>query len=53
MVPVDPFEPRVDAAWYRRLFESAVASNYNMVRVWSSGNYYADDFYEIADERKF
>lgn len=26
-VPMDPFEPRVDTAWYRRLFESATRTS--------------------------
>jgi beta-mannosidase len=50
-VPIDPFESRVDSTLYRRLIESSIASNYNMLRLWSSGNYYADDLYSIADER--
>ena len=52
MVPVDAFEHRVDRSWYRRLVESSIASNYNMLRLWSSGNYYSDDLYDVADECK-
>ena len=52
MVPTDPFESRVDYSWYKRLMQSAIASNFNMIRLWASGNYYSDDLYDIADERK-
>ncbi|KAF9889309.1 hypothetical protein FE257_007418 [Aspergillus nanangensis] len=50
MVPLSPFEPTVTRQNYRQIIEAAIASNFNMLRVWSSGNYYTDDFYEAADE---
>ncbi|KAF2763537.1 glycoside hydrolase [Pseudovirgaria hyperparasitica] len=50
MVPIDPFEQRVNEAWARRLLEASVASNYNMIRLWASGNYYPDYLYDVADE---
>ena len=50
MVPVDAFEPRVDYAWYKRLIQSSIAANFNMIRLWASGNYYPDELYEISDE---
>ena len=50
MVPVDAFEPRISDSWYKRLLQSAVASNFNMLRLWSSGNYYREAFYDMADE---
>lgn len=52
MVPVNPFEHTVTRRQYRRLIESSVASNYNLIRVWSSRNYYSDELYEAADERE-
>ncbi|KAJ5113629.1 glycoside hydrolase superfamily [Penicillium angulare] len=50
MVPVDAFESRIDDEWYKRLLKSCVASNFNLLRLWASGNYYRDSFYELADE---
>ncbi|KAJ6443485.1 glycoside hydrolase family 2 protein [Purpureocillium lavendulum] len=50
MVPTSPFEHQVTGEDYRRLVQSSVASNYNMIRVWASGNYYADELYDAADE---
>ncbi|KAH8696012.1 glycoside hydrolase superfamily [Talaromyces proteolyticus] len=50
LVPLDPFEPRVNTEQIRRLFQSSLGANMNLLRVWSSGNYYADEFYDAADE---
>lgn len=48
---MSPFEHQVTSEDYKQLIQSSVASNYNMVRVWASGNYYADELYDAADER--
>jgi beta-mannosidase len=50
MVPLDPFEHQVTEEDYQWLLDSSVDSNYNMLRVWSSGNYYGDEFYDAADK---
>ncbi|ORY22179.1 glycoside hydrolase superfamily [Naematelia encephala] len=49
LVPLDPFEQLVTPLDYQWLLNSSVASNYNMLRVWSSGNYYGDELYDAAD----
>lgn len=49
-IPPDVFWPRVTADSIRGLFNSVVAGNQNMLRVWSSGAYSPDFMYDIADE---
>jgi beta-mannosidase len=49
-IPPDPFWPSVTPERIRQLFESVVAGNQNMLRVWSSGAYSPDFMYDIADE---
>ncbi|KAI1141502.1 glycoside hydrolase family 2 protein [Hypoxylon sp. FL0543] len=49
-IPPDAFWPRVTPARIRQLFNSAIAGNQNMLRVWSSGAYSPDFMYDIADE---
>jgi beta-mannosidase len=50
LIPFDMFPARVTAAQQRRILDSAVAANMNMVRVWGGGYYPDDTFYDIADE---
>ncbi|GAB2497404.1 glycoside hydrolase family 2 TIM barrel-domain containing protein [Pseudoxanthomonas sangjuensis] len=49
-IPFDMFQPRVTKAQLRRVLESAVAANMNMIRSWGGGYYESDDFFDIADE---
>ena len=49
-IPPDVFWPRVNASTIRTLFDSVVAGNQNMLRVWSSGAYSPDFMYDIADK---
>ncbi|KAI1211247.1 glycoside hydrolase family 2 protein [Annulohypoxylon truncatum] len=49
-IPPDAFWPRVTPDRIRQLFNSAVAGNQNMLRVWASGAYSPDFMYDIADE---
>lgn len=49
-IPPDAFWPRVTEARMRRLFDSIVKGNQNMLRVWASGAYLPDFIYDIADE---
>lgn len=49
-IPNDVFIPRVKEEQYRRVLESAVAANMNMIRVWGGGFYEEDFFYDRCDE---
>lgn len=49
-IPFDMFPPRVTAAQLRRVLQSAVDANMNMVRSWGGGYYESDAFFDIADE---
>lgn len=49
-IPPDALWPRVTEPRVRQLFQSVVAGNQNMLRVWSSGAYLPDFIYNIADE---
>jgi len=50
VIPFDMFVPRVTHAQLRRVLQSAVDANMNMVRNWGGGYYESDDFFDIADE---
>lgn len=49
-IPQDSFLSRVSDEHYHRLFESAIAANMNILRVWGGGIYEKDLFYDLADE---
>ncbi|KAI8625034.1 glycoside hydrolase family 2 protein [Xylariaceae sp. FL1651] len=49
-VPPDVFWPRVNRTKVRELFELAIEAKQNMLRVWASGAYLADEIYDLADE---
>jgi beta-mannosidase len=49
-IPVDHFTTRVNETRYRALFESTVAANINMLRIWGGGIYEENVFYDLADE---
>ena len=48
-VPSDIFLNNVDSSEYIKLIETAVESNFNMLRVWGGGRYERDIFYELCD----
>lgn len=50
LIPPDAFWPRVTETRIRQLFDSVVAGNQNMLRVWASGAYQPDFVYDLADE---
>jgi beta-mannosidase len=50
LIPFDMFPARVTEARQRRILESAVAANMNMIRVWGGGYYPDDAFYGFADD---
>ena len=49
-IPFDMFVPRVTEAQQRRVLQSAVDANMNMIRGWGGGYYESDRFYEMTDE---
>lgn len=49
-IPADALPSRATPALTRRLLESAVAANMNMIRVWGGGYYEQDWFYDLCDE---
>ncbi|KAK0835009.1 hypothetical protein LTR73_001301 [Friedmanniomyces endolithicus] len=49
-IPPDPFWARVTPQRIEQLFQSVVAGNQNMLRVWASGAYSPDFMYDLADE---
>ncbi|NZA26871.1 glycoside hydrolase family 2 protein [Luteimonas sp. SJ-92] len=49
-IPFDMFQPRVSEAQLRRVLQSAVDANMNMIRGWGGGYYESDAFFDIADE---
>ena len=49
-IPFDMFQPRVTTAQLRRVLQSAVDANMNMIRSWGGGYYESDAFFDIADE---
>lgn len=50
-IPPDAFWPRVTQARMEQLFDSVVAGNQNMLRVWATGAYLPDFIYDIADAK--
>lgn len=50
-IPPDAFWPRVTPERITQLFDTAIAGNQNMLRVWSSGAYAPDFMYDLADEK--
>ncbi|CAK3987319.1 glycoside hydrolase family 2 [Lecanosticta acicola] len=50
-IPPDAFWPRVTSERITRLFDTAIAGNQNMLRVWASGAYGPDFMYDLADEK--
>ena len=49
-IPSDSFLPNVSKKKYKKIFEDAVESNMNMLRIWGGGIYETTHFYELADE---
>ncbi|MEM6656365.1 MAG: glycoside hydrolase family 2 protein, partial [Planctomycetota bacterium] len=49
-IPCDIYPTRTTTDDYRRLLQSAVDSNFNMLRVWGGGIYENDEFYDLCDE---
>lgn len=49
-IPQDNFQNSVSDERYKRLFETVVNSNMNMLRVWGGGIYEDDIFYDLCDE---
>ncbi|KAF2172881.1 glycoside hydrolase family 2 protein [Zasmidium cellare ATCC 36951] len=50
-IPPDAFWTRVTPKRISDLFDTAIAGNQNMLRVWSSGAYAPDFMYDLADEK--
>lgn len=50
-IPPDVFWPTVTPQRISNLFDTAIAGNQNMLRVWSSGAYSPDFMYDLADEK--
>ena len=50
VIPFDSFPNRVTTSDYRRILESALDANMNMIRHWGGGYYETDEFYQICDE---
>lgn len=50
-IPNDVFIPRVTPDHYRRLIQSTVDGNMNMLRIWGGGFYEEDLFYDLCDEK--
>ncbi|WP_404405333.1 glycosyl hydrolase 2 galactose-binding domain-containing protein [Pelagibacterium halotolerans] len=49
-IPADAIPSRITPETVGDLLESAVAANYNMLRVWGGGQYEPDYFYDLCDE---
>ncbi|EDQ92570.1 uncharacterized protein MONBRDRAFT_13400, partial [Monosiga brevicollis MX1] len=49
VVPFDAFDGRVSNAKLQQMLASAVAANFNMLRVWGGGDYLRDAFWAEAD----
>ncbi len=50
VIPFDSFPTRVTTEQYRRILQSAVDANMNMIRHWGGGYYETQEFYDICDE---
>jgi beta-mannosidase len=50
IIPPDVFWPRVTEQRMTELFNAVIAGNQNMLRVWSSGTYFPDYIYDLADK---
>ena len=50
LVPLDTLETRVSDAYLESVLRSAVAANFNMVRVWGGGSYMDERFWSRCDE---
>ena len=49
-IPIDLFESRVANQDREYIIQTAIESNYNMIRVWGGGIYQPTSFYERCDE---
>ncbi len=49
-IPPDIFLPRVKKEDYKKIVQSAVEANMNMLRVWGGGTYADEEFYNLCDE---
>jgi beta-mannosidase len=50
VIPFDSFPTRVTTQQYRRVLQSAIDANMNMIRNWGGGYYETDEFYDMCDE---
>ena len=50
MIPMDELEGWLHAGSLVTMMRSAVAANFNTLRVWGGGHYLPDIFYDTADE---
>lgn len=50
-LPAEALPGRASAAHIEELLSSAAAANMNMIRVWGGGQYEAELFYELCDEK--
>lgn len=50
VIPFDAFDSRVTDEHLRELFQSAIDTNQNMLRIWGGGLYQRDFVYDMADE---
>lgn len=48
-IPIDLFESKVSDEDRAYIIQTAIESNYNMIRVWGGGIYQPDSFYEMCD----
>ena len=49
-IPADSFVTRIKEKDYRKLLQSSIDANMNMLRVWGGGIYESDQFYDLCDE---
>ncbi len=50
VIPFDSFPTRVTTEQYRRILQSAMDANMNMIRHWGGGYYETQEFYDTCDE---